>query len=166
MERPPTFVGTESYVVYDLFARNDSKISYQLYVGEGSTTRSITGRYVHVTPHLHAAGDSFQSGVRDACVPGDGAGWCKDLPTPGVDAKGVLTVVLDQSGIKDDYQITKRPDYERCMPRNFCYRDGAQCKPCTKDRHPPRPSRLLPPPRRAARSSRRPPTRPPRDQAD
>ena len=53
---------------------------------------------------------------------------------PEVDANGVLTVVLDQSKVADDYLITKRPDYERCMPRNFCYYDGTQCQPCTKDR--------------------------------
>ena len=133
VERPPTFAGNESYVLYDLFARNDSKISYQLYVGKGSTLGSIAGRYVHVTPHLHAAGSTFESGVRDACDPRAGAGWCKDLPAPTVDANGVLTVVLDQSRIKGDYQITERPDYERCMPRNFCYFDGTQCRPCSKD---------------------------------
>jgi hypothetical protein len=140
VERPPTFAGNTSYVLYNLFARNDSKISYQLYVGNGSTLSGIAGRYVHVTPHLHSPmgmGDlnaSFQSGVRDACVPGMAApAWCSELPVPTVDGNGVLTVVLDQSKIKDDYQITKRPDYERCMPRNFCYFDGAQCQPCKKD---------------------------------
>jgi hypothetical protein len=134
VERPPTFLGSKSYVVYDLFARNDSKISYQFYVGPGSTPTSLAARYVHVTPHEHT-GVSFESSVRDACVPGGGTAWCKDLPVPTVDSNGVLTVVLDQSKIKDDYQISQRPDYERCMPRNFCYFDSTakQCKPCTKD---------------------------------
>jgi hypothetical protein len=131
-ERPPTFKGDESYVLYDLFARNDSKISYQLYVGQGSTLGNIKGRYVHVTPHLHSIGSAFQSGVRDACEPGS-TGWCKDLPVPTVDANGILNVVLDQRGVKEDYLITQRPDFERCMPRNFCYFDGTKCKACTKN---------------------------------
>ncbi|MFI5394194.1 MAG: G8 domain-containing protein [Candidatus Binatia bacterium] len=130
--RPPTFTGGSSYVLYNLFARNDSRISYQLYVGAGSSLSSLGGRYVHVTPHLHATGSTFQSGVRDACDPTQHTGWCKDLPVPTVDANGVLTLVLDHKGIKDDFQVSKRPDYERCMPRNVCYFDGTRCKACSK----------------------------------
>src|SRR5262249_38532265 len=136
VERPPTFSGDQSYVVYNLFARNDSKVSYQFYVGKGTTTTDLIGRYVRVTPHEHDQANSFASAVRDACEPGSSSGWCKGLPTPSVDSEGVLTVVLDQSNLANDYLITSRdrPDYERCMPRSFCYFYGTQCKPCTKDR--------------------------------
>jgi hypothetical protein len=131
--RPPTFTGGESYVVYNLFARNDARISYQLYVG--TNLASLQGRYVRVTPHLYAGSDSFQSGVNAPCDPMNPTppnDWCKDLPLPEVDANGVLTLRLDQSGIKEDFKISERPDYERCVPRDFCYFDGTQCQPCTK----------------------------------
>lgn len=132
--RPPTFTGGSSYVLYNLFARNDSRVSYQLYVGAGSTLSSLGGRYVRVTPHLHPKDlTDFTSGVGNACDPAQQTGWCKDLPVPTVGADGVLTVVLDHKGIKGDFQISQRPDYERCMPRNVCYLDGTQCKACSKD---------------------------------
>jgi hypothetical protein len=133
--RPPTFTGGESYVVYNLFARNDARVSYQLYVG-ATDLAAIQGRYVRVTPHVYAdAENAFSSKVTTPCDPMDPTppnDWCKDLPMPHVDSNGVLTVILDQRGIAPAFRVDERADYEVCLPRDFCYRDGSQCKPCTR----------------------------------
>ena len=64
---------------------------------------------MRVTPHLHASvGDSFDDFrvvVDDACVPGSASGWCAGLPAPTV-SDGILTVVLDQSGIAEDFEVS------------------------------------------------------------
>ena len=135
---PAPFVANESYVLYNLFAKNDARLSYQLFVGDGvNNLEALQGRYVRVTPHLHASvGDSFDDFrvvVDDACVPGSASGWCAGLPAPTV-SDGILTVVLDQSGIAEDFEVSARADYERCMPRDFCYFDGTRCQPCANDR--------------------------------
>lgn len=137
--KPATFTAGGSYVVYNLFARNDSVISYQLHVGGDDVNGpgAINGRFVRVTPHLTSTDNtnglsSFRSLVVDACDPTVAGGWCASMPMPTVE-NGVLTVTLDQRSIAADFQASERADYDRCMPRDVCYFDGTQCQPCLND---------------------------------
>src|SRR4029453_4518240 len=134
---PATFAPNNRYAVYNLFARNNSVISYQLYVGDnvpdGDST-PLQGRYVRVTPHLTSTDNtnglsSFRSQVIDACDPNSTGQWCSGMPKPTVQ-NGVLTVTLDQRPIAADYQASEHADFDRCMPRDVCYFDGTQCQPC------------------------------------
>ena len=132
---PAPFAANDSYVLYNLFAKNDAVLSYQLYVGDGvNDLAAIKGRYVRVLPHVHLGASDFNSTVQDACDPTSGSGWCANLPVPTVQ-NGLLTVVLDQRGIAGDYAIGGREDYERCMPRDLCYFDtrSRRCEPCAND---------------------------------
>jgi cell surface hyaluronidase len=131
---PATFNANSSYIVYNLFARNDAVLSYQLFVGDGvNGLGAVQGKFVRVNPHLHASTgdkyDDFRVLVDDVCEPGSASGWCKNLPVPTV-TNGILTFTLDQKVIADDFKISARDDYERCMPRDLCYFDGTKCQPC------------------------------------
>ena len=136
------FEKNQSYVLYTLFAKNDSRTSYQVHVGDPvqGMEPEVQGRYVRVKPHLHGSGspttfDSLRTVVDDPCVPGS-AGWCAALPVPTVSG-GILELSLDQSGIAADYELALHADYERCMPRDFCYYDETatppRCEPCLND---------------------------------
>lgn len=134
---PATFNANSTYVVYDLFARNDAVVSYQFFVGDGvNGLAAVQGKYVRVNPHLHVNTndplDDFRAVVDDTCDPTSGTGWCAGLPVPTVQ-NGILTVTLDQRGIAADFQASAREDYERCMPRDLCYFDGTQCQPCASN---------------------------------
>src|SRR5262249_4948955 len=125
-----------TYTVYDLYARNDSVVSYQLYVGDGVQDLStIKGKWVRITPHLISGGSTYQSNVNDACDPEAGSGWCANLPKSEV-KDGILTVTLDQRPIAADYLISAQADYDRCMPRDVCYFDGTSCQSCASASNP------------------------------
>ncbi|MCK6556765.1 hypothetical protein L6Q96_19625, partial [Candidatus Binatia bacterium] len=138
--QPATFLANESYVLYNLFARNDARTSYALHVGDGvDGLAAVRGRYVRVDPHVHATtsgpgseADDFRAAVTDACDPTAGTGWCAGMPVPAV-VDGVLTLVLDQRPLAADFKVASKADYERCMPRDLCYFDGTRCQPCTAD---------------------------------
>src|SRR5262249_46583527 len=97
---PAPFSANTSYVIYNLFAKNDAVVSYQLFVGDGVNSLDVVqGKFVRVLPHLHGTGfgkkgtvDAFASQVnmstRSACTPG--TSWCKDMPIPTVQ-NGILT---------------------------------------------------------------------------
>ena len=137
---PATFAANNRYAVYNLFARNNTVISYQLYVGDSvpdGDSSPLQGRYVRVTPHLTSTDNanglsSFRSQVIDACDPNSTGQWCSGMPKPTV-TNGVLSVTLDQRPIAAEYQSSLRSDYDRCMPRDVCYFDGTQCQPCLND---------------------------------
>jgi len=134
------FVANDSYVLYNLFARNDARTSYALHVGDGvNGLAALKARYVRLDPHLHITTsgpgskfDDFRVTVKDACDPEAATGWCKDMPKPTV-VDGVLTVILDQSSLASQFTAAAKADYERCMPRDLCYFDGTKCQPCLTD---------------------------------
>ncbi|MGB5809385.1 MAG: hypothetical protein WBG86_02570, partial [Polyangiales bacterium] len=131
------FDADKSYVLYNLFARDDARISYQLYVGPGADLSAVQPRYVRVTPRIFGGTrvpSAFNSKVQDACVPGEAGTWCAEMPVPTIE-DGILTVTLDQRSIAGDFRIDSRPDYERCMPRDVCYYDASvqRCEPCIDD---------------------------------
>jgi hypothetical protein len=127
------FTKNVTYVLYHLFARNDAKISYQLFVGDGvRSVADVKGYFVRVDPHLTNGRHFSNSAVTDVCEPGDTNGWCGALPTPEIDEAGILTVTLDQNAIKDAFDVAGRADFERCMPRDLCFYDAAtkRCEAC------------------------------------
>lgn len=131
------FSKNKSYVIYHLFARNDAQVSYQFYVGDGvRSIDAVNGHFVRLDPHLHGTigggNSSFATAVTDACTPGDTSSWCGALPTPQIDANGILTVTLDEKAIAPDFNLANRADYERCMPRDLCFydADNRRCEAC------------------------------------
>lgn len=118
----------KSYLVYNLFARNDSKITYSFWTGATSLA-ALAPRFVRVEPHQPKS-HFAQSEVKLECDPTTGTGWCAGTLVTLTD--GVLTVTLDHSKIKESFQTSKRKDYESCMPRDFCSFDAAskRCKSC------------------------------------
>src|SRR5262249_8648070 len=89
------FSNNKTYVLYHLYARNDAAISYQLFVGDGVRDfRDAQGVFVRLDVHQHRLGSDFEAVVLDACTPGDTTRWCGAMPTPQVDANGILTVTL------------------------------------------------------------------------
>lgn len=131
------FAKDKTYALYHLFARNDAKISYQFYVGDGvHTVDQVQGHFIRLDPHLHGtqggAFASFTSAITDVCKPGDTSAWCGALPVPEIDANGILSVTLDNSVIAADFNLATRADYERCMPRDLCFYDSdtKRCEAC------------------------------------
>jgi hypothetical protein len=130
---PARFAKNKTYVIYHLFARNDAQISYQFFVGDGvRDVADLKGNFVRLDPHLTDGGNFADSVVTDICAPGDTNKWCGALPTPHIDANGILTVTLDQKVIAPDFNLANRADYERCMPRDLCYFDSTskRCESC------------------------------------
>ena len=95
---PATFAANNRYAVYNLFARNNTVISYQLYVGDSvpdGDSSPLQGRYVRVTPHLTSTDNanglsSFRSQVIDACDPNSTGQWCSGMPKPTVPGRRAL----------------------------------------------------------------------------
>ncbi|MDX2167265.1 MAG: hypothetical protein SF182_09385 [Deltaproteobacteria bacterium] len=130
---PARFGRDKTYVIYHLFARNDAAISYQFYVGDGvRSVADVKGNFVRIDPHITDGGNFADSITTDICAPGDTTKWCGALPTPQIDANGILTVTLDQKVIAADFNLAGRADYERCMPRDLCYydADSQRCESC------------------------------------
>jgi cell surface hyaluronidase len=126
------FSKNKTYLLYHLYARNDAKISYQFYVGEGvKSVADVNGNFVRVDIRQHQGVD-FAALVHDVCKPGDASKWCGAMPTPQVDGDGILTVTLDQSSIASDFVVENREDHDRCMPRDLCFydKDSKRCEAC------------------------------------
>ncbi|MBK6769796.1 MAG: G8 domain-containing protein [Ardenticatenales bacterium] len=107
----------ETYVLYHLFARPDTRVTYQLFVGDGF--RPTDGRWVRVQPHV------FSGGGNNLLVTADD-GIAAPLPAA---VNGVLTVTLDNAQIGADFAFTARADDEKCHPRDLCQiaADGGGC---------------------------------------
>lgn len=128
--RPAPFAPDDSFVIYNLFARPDTRTSYSLYVGKGVRDLSqIDGRFVRVDPHLRNGGSEMNSDVMLECDPQKGTGWCGKGSYATLH-DGVVTVTLDHSVVADAFETRHRADWDRCMPRDTCYFDGDECKPC------------------------------------
>jgi len=139
MHRGP-FAKNKSYVVYHLYARNDSKATYQFYVGDNPNLNALGGRFVRVTPHLTSSDTSnnlanFRSQVKEPCNPmtATSVDWCFGMKVSI--QNGLLQVELDNTKIAKDFTIDDLKEYEKCMPRDVCYFDSGSksCKPCLGD---------------------------------
>ena len=127
---PATFVANDSYLIYNLFPRPESRTRYQLYVGNAMTLDDIEGRFVRVALR---EGTGNSSPVGEPCDPRVAGSWCAGM-TAEI-SNGVLTVALDHAPIAGDFELAAQPDYQRCMPRDLCYFDttSSSCKRCTPD---------------------------------
>ncbi|MDX2167266.1 MAG: hypothetical protein SF182_09390 [Deltaproteobacteria bacterium] len=126
------FSKNKTYLLYQLYARNDAKISYQFYVGDGvKNVAEVKGNFVRMDIRQHQGSD-FEALVHQVCKPGDTTAWCKALPVPQIDANGILTVTLDQSSLAADFAVENKEDYDRCMPRDLCFfdNDSKRCEAC------------------------------------
>ena len=107
------FAGGKRYVLYQLFAKDDSKTTYQLYTGTDAT-----GQWVWVQPHLTSASAPSNNMV---VTPITDPALLPQLATQAVIGKdGVLQVTFDSSLIADHFTFTARDDDEKCVPRDAC----------------------------------------------
>lgn len=114
----PGLLGGSSYVLYQLFARSDTRVDYQIPVGEGYDPAG--GAWVRVQPHVF---DPLKGGNAMRILPFHG---------PAGEARlegGVLHLTLDNAAIASDFAFAARDEEERCLPRDLCRvaDDGAGC---------------------------------------
>lgn len=122
---PASFTAGSSYVLYQLFAKDDSKTTYQLYVGDAAA-----GQWVWVQPHLSVAGGPSNNLAVEPIA--DPTLLAKLTPNAKINS-GVLEVVFDSSLIADQFSFTARADDEKCVPRDACQvaTDGSKCELAT-----------------------------------
>jgi len=123
---PAKFVGGKSYVLYNMFARNDTKVSYSFYVGTGATLNEVAPKLVLVNPHKKAQGaEDYDSAVSFHC---DASGCPEYFHL----ADGVLTVTLDHAILKERFLAKNRAAKEQCLTRDLCRFDANEnrCVSC------------------------------------
>jgi hypothetical protein len=108
----PGMVARQTYALYQLFARPDTKITYQIYVGT-SFDPATDGTFIRVFTHQYDP----QYGAESQ--------WTTDSATaPGTTSfnstTGVLTVTLDNSAIASDFNFASADPDTTCMPRDLC----------------------------------------------
>lgn len=131
----PGFEGGKSYVIYHLFARPTSKVTYQIYVGSDFNKDDPQQSYwVRLQPHINFAGldssvpDSGDSGKK---ILADGNSMAADrIEDVQLIAKlnngvqgpvnGVLTVTIDNSHIEEEFLVSSRDENDKCLPRDVC----------------------------------------------
>ncbi|MEO8605076.1 MAG: G8 domain-containing protein [bacterium] len=116
------FAAGTSYVVYQLFSKDNSKTTYQLYTGP-----TATGQWVWVQPHLTSATGPSNNLVVTPITDTTLLPKLEQRAVYGSD--GVLQVTFDNSLIADEFTFTLRDDDEKCIPRDACAitTDGAGC---------------------------------------
>jgi hypothetical protein len=126
--QPAPFVGNDSYLLYNLFPRPESKTRYQLYVGTAMTLDDIEGRFVRVALR---DGTGNSSPVNQPCDPRQNGTWCQGMKAEIQD--GILTVALDHAPLASQFEISAQPSYQQCMPRNLCFFNTKTnlCQPCS-----------------------------------
>jgi hypothetical protein len=107
------FTAGKSYVLYQLFATDDSTMTYQLYTGSGAT-----GQWVWVQPHLTSATAPSNNMVVSPITDPTLVDALNMNAAVGPD--GVLQVTFDNSLIADQFAFTARSDDEKCVPRDAC----------------------------------------------
>ena len=110
------FVPSQSYVLYQLYPQPTTRITYQVHVGT-SFQPATDGFYARIFTVYNVDADSNAQPI---------------IPVPALtgdvsfnSATGVLTVVLDNDWIRDDFDITAAEAYTRCLPRDICDYDAA-----------------------------------------
>lgn len=118
----PPFSADASYLVWQLFAKPDTEVTYQLHVGDAFSLADDFS-WVRVFPHENAPGmngnDNWVETVTDASL-------LSALGTPHFDpCTGVLTVSIDQSALAPRFTFSARTTDEKCVPRDLCEIDGS-----------------------------------------
>ena len=107
------FKAGQTYYIFFVYAKPNTKQTYQIYVGEGLTLDSdvnIVRAQIAGFPLTFPAGPSDWSSV----------GWHKGYdPT-----KGILTVEVDMSSFAGEFADTKK---DFCQPQTFCTPSGSSC---------------------------------------
>ena len=122
----PGFSAGQPYVLYNLFANENTNVTYQLYVGDDFNCTD--GQWVLVQPHVYNRNENGNDTVvtpitDDAVVTALNAGITVN--------NGVLQAVFNHSAIKDAYLFTSKPDYDVCLPRDICQIDTTASNSCT-----------------------------------
>jgi len=99
-----------TYGVYHLYANDETKVTYQIHVGEGFHPHDDFS-WIRVLPHK-TGGTNYHVNYRAAPA---------GITAPVV-SNGVLTVVLDNSKISEDFTY-QSSDPARCQPLDICKPD-------------------------------------------
>jgi len=106
------FEAGQTYYVFLVFAKPETKQRYQLYVGKtGFNTSSVKG----VQANLATKAVTFT----------DVPGWPKDEDIQYDAGTGILTVSLDLSSFKDKFATATA---DSCQPKTFCEWEGGEKK--------------------------------------
>jgi len=111
----PGFAAGQAYVLYNLFANENTNVTYQLYVGDDYQMGD--GGWVYVQPHVYNSSQGGNAIVVESTVP---ASAVAALNAGVMLNNGVLQVTFEHSAIADDYLFSSRPHYDRCLPRDIC----------------------------------------------
>jgi hypothetical protein len=112
----PAFTASQRYVVYQLFANENTRVTYQLHVGEAfQKDRDLT--WVRVLPHEFGTQGGNSLRVKEISDATTIAKLNAGVSTP---ASGVIAVTIDNSAIADDFKLASRPVEESCLPRDLC----------------------------------------------
>jgi cell surface hyaluronidase len=119
---PAPFTAGSQYVLYQLFARDDSQTTYQLYTGG-----AVDGAWVWVQPHVTSPTAPSNNMVVDEITDPTLLAELNPLVTQ---AAGMLEITFDSSVIADQFPFTARADDDKCLPRDACQvaTDGSQCE--------------------------------------
>ena len=119
--RAAPFTAGQSYVLYQLFASDDARTTYQFYGG------GADGQWVWVQPHVSTAtGPANNLAVTPITDPTLVAQLDANITTH---ADGVVEIVFDSSLLADRFAFTARPAGEQCVPLDACQvsTDGSHC---------------------------------------
>lgn len=118
---PAAFTAGQSYVLYQLFATDDARTTYQFYGG------GADGQWVWVQPHLSTAtgpaNNMAVTPIGDSDLVTKLNGNVTELPN------GVVELVFDSSLLADQFAFTARAADQQCVPRDACQvsADGSRC---------------------------------------
>lgn len=115
----PGMIAGNTYALYQLFARPDTAVSYQLYVGP-SFDPATDGAFIRVFPHNFDSGPGLGGNNLWTSASAAATGTTRfDTST------GVLTLTLDNSGIAGEFALTSADPDTRCTPSDLCRYDAA-----------------------------------------
>ena len=127
--------GGSTYAVYHLFANDETRVTYQIYVGDGFSTADQFS-WLRVHPH-DTGSDSYTVTAEVGIAP-------PNVSDPAIYSNGVLSVAIDNSQIESDFGYQKS-DAARCQPLDVCQPDDAAercslsntyaCDPADPERH-------------------------------
>lgn len=106
------FRGGQTYNVFFLYAKPETRQTYEIYVGETGFDKLTDVKMVRVDI---SGGNALPIASKDFPV-----GWSRDYD-PG---SGILTVTADLTAFKDEFVKVKK---DLCQPESFCSWDGAKC---------------------------------------
>jgi hypothetical protein len=123
----PGFAAGQAYVLYNLFANENTNVTYQLYVGDGFTG----GQWVLVQPHVFntdgtlGANDTLVTPITDAAVVTELNKGVTVTPA------GILQAVFNHSAIGQSYLFSSKSASDVCLPRDICQIDTSTNSSCT-----------------------------------